>query len=73
MLFQCWASVEDSGPLLTQHWMNVPDECIVFAGHFVWETPRRQRHSLEFPLRFFNRMTHQSRHGAIQFFGGAAV
>ena len=23
MLFQCWASVEDGGPTLKQHWMNV--------------------------------------------------
>ena len=22
MLFQCWASVEDGGPTLTQHWVN---------------------------------------------------
>ena len=41
--------------------------------HFVWETPRWRRRSLEFPVRFFNRMTHESRHGAIQFFGRAAV
>ena len=59
-----------------RRWTNIEtalDECIVFPGHFVWETPRRRRHSLEFPLRFFNRMTHESRNGAIQFFGRAAV
>ena len=56
MLFQCWASVEDGGPTLKQHWMNVPEGCIVFAGHFVWEAPRGRRHSLEFPPPFFNRM-----------------
>ena len=22
MLFQCWASVEDGGPILKQHWVN---------------------------------------------------
>ena len=41
--------------------------------YFVWETPRWRRHSLEFPVRFFNRMTHESRHEAIQFFGREAV
>ena len=41
--------------------------------HFVWEMPRLRRLSLKFPLRFFNRMTHESRHGAIQFVGYAAV
>ena len=41
--------------------------------YFVWETSRWRRHSLEFPVRLFNRMTHESRHGAIQFFGRAAV
>ena len=24
MLFQCWASVEDGGPTLKQHWVNAP-------------------------------------------------
>ena len=24
MLFQCWASVEDGGPTLKQHWVNTP-------------------------------------------------
>ena len=24
MLFQCWASVEDGGPTLKQHWTNAP-------------------------------------------------
>ena len=24
MLFQCWASVEDGGATLKQHWVNVP-------------------------------------------------
>ena len=24
MLFQCWASVEDDGPTLKQHWVKVP-------------------------------------------------
>ena len=41
--------------------------------HFVWGTPRWRRHSLEFPVRFFNQMTQESRHGAIQFLGRAAV
>ena len=26
MLAQCWASVEDAGPTLSQHWFNVADE-----------------------------------------------
>ena len=24
MLLQCWATVEDGGPTLKQHWMNAP-------------------------------------------------
>ena len=24
LLFQCWASVEDGGPRLNQHWVNAP-------------------------------------------------
>ena len=24
MLYQCWASVEDGGPTLKQHWANAP-------------------------------------------------
>ena len=24
MLFQCWASIEDGGPTLKQHWVNSP-------------------------------------------------
>ena len=59
---------------LRRRWTNIEtalDECIVCAGHFVWETPRRRLHFLEFPL--FNQMTHESRNGAIQFLGRAAV
>ena len=33
MLFQCWASVEDGGPTLKQHWVNVP----CFQGSIVYE------------------------------------
>ena len=36
--------------------------------HFVWETPRRRRHSLEFPLRFFNRDTKRSNFSDAQLF-----
>ena len=49
MPFQCWASVEDGGPTLKQHWLNVSivkhetalGECIVFSGLDV-KTPTSQ-------------------------------
>ena len=35
MLFQCWASVEDGGPSLKQHWVNSPylqGSCSLITG-----------------------------------------
>ena len=36
MLLQCWASVEDGGPTLKQHWVNAP--CLLGASW--WKSKR---------------------------------
>ena len=41
MLYQCWASVEDGGPTLKKHWLNVNTRRLINAGIILGQRRRR--------------------------------
>ena len=56
MLFQCWASVEDGGPTLKQHWVNPPCLHLYYKLH-----GKRPQLYLLIPL-LFHRISRQTWH-----------
>ena len=58
MLFQCWPNVEDGGPTLKQHWVNVP----YFLGYLLFNSSAAKVNDCNVTLCYqgilFYEMTH---------------
>ena len=68
MLVQCWTSVEDDGPTLYQHWLNVScllgrdaEAAAAAAGSIILKLTKSHLHSLN--VVFFSDICHLQKNG----------